>query len=242
MRLPEATEQVKILPIRALRAIFSGIGQLLLAADRFRAEEADRADSGPDAQYDPLRAWDAETTPPAASPAGAGPEPAKSGKLARREKATGREKATRPRESKSTGKAKGAEKMKGAGKAKKAEKGGRTAPRSRQVAEEPRFRSLDSTGNVRVLGPEDIAELSVAETDASAPIPEPTPSPEPADLPVPSYDDLSLPSLRSRLRNLDIAQLRVLVDYEKSHARREDIITMFERRIVKLGAAASDAT
>ncbi len=34
-------------------------------------------------------------------------------------------------------------------------------------------------------------------------------------LPVPSYDSLSLPSLRARLRNLDIDQVRMLVEYER---------------------------
>jgi hypothetical protein len=57
-----------------------------------------------------------------------------------------------------------------------------------------------------------------------------------AELPVPSYDSLSLPSLRARLRNLDIPQLRTLADYERSHAARDDVLTMFERRIEKLAA------
>jgi hypothetical protein len=59
---------------------------------------------------------------------------------------------------------------------------------------------------------------------------------------VPGYDGLSLPSIRARLRGLDAAQLRVLADHEKSGANRADVVTMFERRIAKLEAAASDAT
>jgi hypothetical protein len=55
-----------------------------------------------------------------------------------------------------------------------------------------------------------------------------------AALPVPNYDDLSLASLRGRLRSLDQAQLRVLADYEQAHAGREAVIAMFERRIAKL--------
>ena len=71
---------------------------------------------------------------------------------------------------------------------------------------------------------------------------EPTEPAEPAGgdadaLPVPGYDSLSLPSLRARLRNLDIDQVRTLLDYERSHAARADMITMFERRIAKLAAA-----
>ena len=55
-------------------------------------------------------------------------------------------------------------------------------------------------------------------------------------LPVPSYDSLSLPSLRARLRNLDIDQVRMLAEYERTHATRTDVVTMFERRIEKLAA------
>jgi hypothetical protein len=44
------------------------------------------------------------------------------------------------------------------------------------------------------------------------------------------------------LRVLTVAQLRILVDYERSTANRQDIVTMFERRIAKLEAAGPDAT
>jgi hypothetical protein len=59
---------------------------------------------------------------------------------------------------------------------------------------------------------------------------------------LPGYDDLSLPSIRARLRGLDTAQLRILCDYEKSGANRTDVVTMLERRIAKLEAVARDAT
>jgi hypothetical protein len=54
------------------------------------------------------------------------------------------------------------------------------------------------------------------------------------ELPVPNYDDLTIASLRARLRNLTAPQLAQLVDYEKSHANRADVVQMFERRIAKL--------
>ncbi len=59
---------------------------------------------------------------------------------------------------------------------------------------------------------------------------------------MPGYDDLSLPSLRARLRNLDAAQLRLLVEYEKANAGRQDVVMMFERRIAKLEAVGADAS
>jgi hypothetical protein len=55
-----------------------------------------------------------------------------------------------------------------------------------------------------------------------------------AEAPLPNYDELSVASLRARLRNLDIGQVRKLAKYEKAHAGRADVIAMFERRIAKL--------
>ena len=74
-----------------------------------------------------------------------------------------------------------------------------------------------------------MATLAAAEPAAAA---------GPADdaPPLPGYDDLSLPSLRARLRGLDAAALRALLAYEKAHANRDDVITMFERRLTKIDA------
>jgi hypothetical protein len=57
-----------------------------------------------------------------------------------------------------------------------------------------------------------------------------------AALPLPNYDGLSLASIRARLRGLDVAQLKVLLDYEATNAERTDVLGMFERRIEKLEA------
>ena len=54
-------------------------------------------------------------------------------------------------------------------------------------------------------------------------------------LPVPNYSQLSVPSLRARLRALDPGQVQTLLDYEKAHESRPAVITMFERRLTKLG-------
>ena len=61
-------------------------------------------------------------------------------------------------------------------------------------------------------------------------------------LPLPNYDDLTIASLRARLRNLSADQLAQLVDYEKSHANRADVVQMFERRITKLARANAGLT
>ena len=54
--------------------------------------------------------------------------------------------------------------------------------------------------------------------------------------PLPNYDELSIASLRARLRNLDATQVKHLVEYEKAHAARTDVVAMLERRIAKLEA------
>jgi hypothetical protein len=59
-----------------------------------------------------------------------------------------------------------------------------------------------------------------------------------AGLPLPNYDALSLASIRARLRGLDVAQLKVLLDYEAASAERPEVLGMFERRIEKLEAGA----
>jgi hypothetical protein len=109
-----------------------------------------------------------------------------------------------------------------------------------------RFRSLDQTGNVRLLPaqapPPAQAAPPAQETvpaQAAPPAREAVPAREGmADLPLPNYDALSLASIRARLRGLDVTQLKVLLDYEAANAERPEFLGMFERRIEKLEAGA----
>jgi hypothetical protein len=94
---------------------------------------------------------------------------------------------------------------------------------------------LDKTGNVRLLTS---AEATAGDRTIKATVAEAPLVAEPG-APLPNYDELSIASLRARLRNLDVAQLRQLVEYESAHAGRADVITMFERRIAKLQAETS---
>jgi hypothetical protein len=222
MRIPpQVTERVKEAPAQALRAVFSGIGQVLLVADRIKSRATE-----------PDRPRPASADPPAPSRPDAAPD----------------------------------------------------------VRDETRWRSLDETGNVRLLSEEEAPPAEPAAetagtagtTPAAEPAAEPatakvtsapepaiaeTPSAEPAaaaaepaaaatkpagqaepagqttgeppvpaeaSLPVPNYDSLTIASLRARLRNLDQSQVQVLFDYEKANAGRADVLTMFERRIAKL--------
>jgi hypothetical protein len=119
------------------------------------------------------------------------------------------------------------------------------------------WRSLDLTGNVRLLSADDLddgrviatqaapPEAQAAPPEAQAAPPEAQAAPPQAqvsaelefdavELPLDNYDNLTLPSIRARLRGLNVDQLRVLAAYERSHAERPEVLGMFERRIERL--------
>ena len=104
-----------------------------------------------------------------------------------------------------------------------------SAPRASAAKKVPDVRDFDKTGNVRLITsePAGAGEMAPA-ADATADAEE--------GAPLPNYDELSVASLRARLRNLDAAQVKQLAEYELAHAARADVITMFERRIAKLEA------
>jgi TIR domain/LGFP repeat len=54
------------------------------------------------------------------------------------------------------------------------------------------------------------------------------------NLPIENYDELTIASIRARLRNLSASQIRALIGHERGHSNRPDVITMFERRIAKI--------
>jgi len=128
--------------------------------------------------------------------------------------------------------------------------------RNKPAASAPATPAPEKTGNVTVVEPATATpEDSVAPETSAAPetmvpdtmtpdtaTPEETAAPaasgDAAAMPLANYDELTVASLRARLRNLSPEQLTQLIDYEKGHAGRADVITMFERRIAKLAAEA----
>jgi hypothetical protein len=86
-------------------------------------------------------------------------------------------------------------------------------------------------GHVRLLQADEAPAAPADAAPAPAAAADGAPS---AELPLANYDELTVPSLRARLRNLSADQLGQLIAYEKSHAGRADVITMFERRVAKL--------
>jgi hypothetical protein len=58
------------------------------------------------------------------------------------------------------------------------------------------------------------------------------------DLPLPDYDHLPLGSLTTRIRSLDAGDLQSLIEYERSHANRVQMVTVMENRLTSLRAGA----
>ena len=213
MPIPQVNDRIKEAPVVMLRAVFAGIGQLLLTADKVRARAAGQV-------------W----TP---------------------DHATADAPAAKPSVWRS---------------AEKARNGSTHYPPARTgpapAAEEPAERPAAATPAEPA---EDASPLAAAEpaaapaatadpvatpaTEAGPPATEPGAPADPvaqagpvagpaaeAEAPLPGYDDLSLASLRARLRGLDAATIQDMLAYEKAHAQRDPVIGMLERRLAKITA------
>jgi hypothetical protein len=188
MPIPQVNDRIKEAPVTVLRAVFAGIGQLLLTADKVRARAAeqvwppDRAAAGRQASQ--KQGWQSH------------------GKVSNgtaRQPVADDHSALRTMPGSPGGTA-------------------RTAPAPEPPAPER-------------PAPEPPAAAAVSAPDAGS-----GGGPAPADPPLPGYDELSLPSLRARLRVLDAATIQAMLAYERAHAGREPVITMLERRLAKIAA------
>jgi hypothetical protein len=240
MRIPQqVSERVKEAPAQALRAVFSGIGQVLLVADRIknRAAEPDRA-----------RSLAAVPTPRSAHPA-----------QSSRGSATAVKDETRWRSLDETGNVRllSDDDVAAAEPSAKTVTPAETAPATGTATPAetatPAAESLSAAESVLsgesapVTETRPAAESPVADESAPASATPPAAKTAPSrrtaakrtvhdetSLPVPNYDNLTVASLRARLRNLDPSQVRALLDYEKANAGRAAVLTMFENRIAKL--------
>ena len=61
------------------------------------------------------------------------------------------------------------------------------------------------------------------------------------ELPIPDFDNISIGSLRARLRSLSVEQLVVLREWEQAHANRLNVITTLDNRIAKVADENSKA-
>jgi hypothetical protein len=215
MRIPQqVSERVKEAPAQALRAVFSGIGQVLLVADRIKSRAAEPARAQP-------------ATEPASRRVPAAP---KDESRWRSLDETGNVRVLSHQDA--------------------PQPEGPAAP----TASADSAAAGDSAATVGPIATSDptatvmdpVATPDPATTPDSATMPDSATAAEPAataetaagrdqaGLPVPNYDDLSIASLRARLRNLDSGQVRTLLDYEKANAGRAAVLSMFENRIAKL--------
>ena len=76
----------------------------------------------------------------------------------------------------------------------------------------------------------DTAAEAATTTEAEAAV-EPGPV---AALPLANYDELTVASLRARLRNLSNDDITQLVTYEQAHQDRPEVIKMFKNRLIKM--------
>lgn len=82
-------------------------------------------------------------------------------------------------------------------------------------------------------------ETSAAPETSTVPevttVPETSAAPEvSSELPLANYDELTVASLRARLRNLSNDDLGVLMAYEKASQNRPEVIKMFQNRLIKM--------
>ena len=142
---PDADGETRLGPVKALRAVFSGVGQLLLAADRFREEEASQLQA--EATSQPVAPEDEQAPPRLLKITGNTEPPRVSAK-------TPKESAGGAKPAKSSPAPKSAKVAANSAKRPSKKAGGKAAP------QQSRFRSLDSTGNVRILTDQDKADLA----------------------------------------------------------------------------------
>ena len=90
-----------------------------------------------------------------------------------------------------------------------------------------------------VTKPEKAAAKKTAKSKAAAPeavAPAATMPETEAELPLANYDELTVNSLRARMTKLNPDQLTVLVEYEKAHQGRDEVVGMLERRIIRINS------
>jgi hypothetical protein len=231
MRVPQVNDRVKEAPAQVLRAVFAGIGQLMSTADKIRNKPAStEAPAAPrPATPEPATPEPAASEPAAAetaaqatvAPETVAPETAVP-ETAVPETTVPETVAPEPVTAEPTAVASVAPETAVPETAPEtvapAPVVPETVPPEPVAAEVKPEPPVTSGGHVRLLPPDEVPAAATAA----------------GQLPVPNYDDLSIASLRARLRNLSADQIGQLIDYEKGHAGRADVITMFERRLAKL--------
>ena len=211
MPIPQVNDRIKEAPAVMLRAVFAGVGQLLLAADKVRARAA-----GTGWPYD-------RTAPAGQSRAQSRWHTLDDGRSAAVPLSRERTYSYPPPQRPSPG---------SPGPAIRAEPAGRPAAAEPIAQPKPAVATEPAKPSTAARPAAQAAPAAAAKPSAPAAGAKPGADAPPLD----GYDDMSLPSLRARLRGFDAATLRTLLAYEKGHANRDDVITLFERRLEKITA------
>jgi hypothetical protein len=233
MDIPQVGDQVRKAPTQAIRAVFAGIGKILLAADRPEASPRPGPKHAAPGGRAPQATVPQTTAPPATVPQTTAP-PATASQHTMQQ-------ATARAESPSAATP--------------------SAETLSPAASGPRWRSLDETGNVRLLSTEELTvghgtvvaatpvqaapdgqgRAAAVEASLTPVASQPLSGNVPIgagfvihELPLPGYDTLPVASIRARLRGLDVDQLQALLVHEHKNAERPEVIAMIERRIAKL--------
>jgi len=205
MPIPQVTDRIKEAPAVVLRAVFAGIGQVLMAVDKIRAQ-IEQAASPAEAD---------QKAPGATEPARRPDETSNVTVLRERTTATS---TTAPRPAAAPA---------GAAAARTAAAAPKTA-----TAPKPAAAPKPATAKPATTPGQAAPETGSATPAAAKPAPPAAAAAQAA--PIPGYADLSIASLRARLRGLDADAVRALLAYEKATTHRDDVITMFERRLSKI--------
>ncbi len=267
MPLPQVNERLKEVPAQALRAVFAGIGQVLLVADKIRHRAAEQVSGGTAASAPPR---EAPATKPAPEPPTEPADPASARwrtldetgnvRLVSESEATAPTAASAPpvpdldapapktpsaakTPAAKTPAAKTPAGQTPAAKTPAVQTPAGNAPADVALADE----ALAGVAPLEVAPPltdefpvdiqpgaAEVHPGAAASVPAAPQAPATPEAGEPSGLPLSNYDDLSIASLRARLRVLSASQVTALLEHETVTQGRPAVITMFERRLAKL--------
>ena len=105
----------------------------------------------------------------------------------------------------------------------------KTGPQLEAVRTGPQLEAVRTGPQLEALAPG--PQLTVAPSEPEPIVTERAPAEVP---PVPGWDELTLGSIRARLRRLSEEDLVVLLDYEERHAARDDVLSMLSNRLTKV--------
>ncbi len=238
-----------------LRALFAGVGQVLLAVDKIRNEVIDHGDQAKHGQPAGTAAKPATAPEPprpdGVKPAGeeaADEEPDNVRMLREPGRAAAKPAEAPAAEAKPAAEAAKPAAAKPGAKA-AAEKPAAAKPAAKAAAEKPAAAKAaaekpaaakpTAAAKPAAETPAPAAETPTPAAEKPAPAKPASPAAAAGAPPLANYDELGVASLRARLRGLDAPSVRGLLTYEKSHANREAVITMYERRLEKIASEAS---